>query len=195
MNDRDVLFRTILRTNRVILNDEDGERVVWITLLSRNAERDLYEQLIKDNVIEGSFSEFHTLIGISPRIRKTARQIIKETIISFPKRSHFNFDNPNPDLLVDDIYGETDLIQGYILFTPDEADGCVDWHFFNAEFDYYMRQLYSGKNYSWNDFLTELQENLAMWNTLLLAFRESILKMDFKPAWRKHHDSNVFGTF
>ena len=53
-----------------------------------------------------------------------------------------------------------------------------------AEFVQYKRQLADGKGYSWEYFLAEMSENPSLWDETLMAFRDALMKLDFKPLWQ-----------
>ena len=181
MTDKDIIMRTIFRSNRVLLFDNSASRASCIALIAYRAELTLYEILCNSRLFGGSLEDFHKLLGDSPKLRAAEREVIERTIIDFPFVSHFNYDNPKP-VLPESRYRDRSY-RGYRLFSESEAEGWIDYHLFHAETHFYLYQLYAAKNYSWLDFLDELQENDTMWLNLILSFWESVIRMDFKPAW------------
>ena len=174
--------REIIRSNKYLGIEDRKEQMAHAIYIGYKVMRDLYEILIDEEETDLPWDEFLEYIASSSEIIFAASRVVKVTILDYATTSLFNF--KNPDLSALDELEEYDTLRGYRLFSDKEAYALVEYHFLMAEVAYFFR-LRILKGYTWDQFTKELEKNGDTWNTLLFAFRESILKMDFKPEWHK----------
>lgn len=174
--------REIIRSNKYLGIENQKEQKAHAIYIAHKVMRDLYEILIDEEETDLPWDEFLDYIASTSEIVFAANKVVKATILAHPSTSRFNFKNPDLSALAE--LEEYDTLRGYRLFSDKEACSLVEYHFLMAEIAYFFR-LRLRKGYTWDQFTKELEKNGDTWNTLLFAFRESILKMDFKPEWRK----------
>lgn len=177
----------IVNTHFYMTLEDKKELDAYVCYLTYRVQRDLYE-LCKENgeLSDTSWREFVWDMRHRKRLREAAVIAAQETIREFRRKSSFNFDAENtaplPDSDLDDRSG--DRIYSSQLFPAEEGRAQVESILLTAEIVQYKRQLARGKAYSWKYFLAELAQDQALWHETLMAFRDALMNLDFKPLWR-----------
>ena len=113
--------------------------------------------------------------------------VLQETIKEFRRKGHFNFEAENVARFLDDS-DMADRKDGNIyssqLFPAEEGRAQVESILLTAEIVQYKRQLAMGKAYSWEYFLADMSQDQSLWNETLMAFRDALVNLDFKPLWQ-----------
>ena len=112
--------------------------------------------------------------------------VARETLKDFRSKGRFDFDVKEVKLILDsDIKdGSGSDIYSSQLFSVEEGRALVESILLTAEVVQYKRQLAEGKGYSWEYFLAEMSENPSLWDETLMAFRDALMKLNFKPLWQ-----------
>lgn len=160
----------------------------YVCYLTYRVQRDLYE-LCKESRLLGEMSwrEFVWDIRHWKRLRAAAIIVVQETIREFRHKRHFNFDAENVALILDDsdmADREAGNIYSSQLFPAEEGRTQVESILLTAEVVQYKRQLAKGKAYSWEYFLADLARDISLWEETLMAFRDALMTLDFKPLWQ-----------
>jgi len=170
---------------RIVLNDGEDLKA-YIFYLSYRVQRDLYEICKEKGILHGkTWDEFIMFVRSYHVIRDTAVSVFMNTLTDFLLNGYFDFKAPETIFRLDEESVKNDPIVMSRLFSDDESYDIINYILFNAEIIYYQYQLNAGKDYSWEQYLSELILNRQMMNTLMEAFRDALARMDFKPAWEK----------
>ena len=70
------------------------------------------------------------------------------------------------------------------LYEAEEGRCLIHERFLRAEVFQYRRQLNRGKDHSWEEYLQDVIQNSQLWDELVLAFRDALLRLDLKAVWR-----------
>lgn len=179
----------ILHSDRYMGIEDCKEQKAHAIFIAHKVMRDLYEILIDEEETDLPWDEFLEYIASKSGIIHLAGKVVMATILGYPSTSRFNFKNPGLSALAE--LEEYETLKGYSLFSDKEAFALVEYHFLMAEIAYFFR-LRVQRGYTWEQYTKELGRNGDTWNTLLFAFRESILQMDFKSEWRKLGSAELF---
>lgn len=182
--------REIIRSNKYLGIEDQKEQKAHVIYMAYKVMHDLYEILIDEEEIDLPWDEFLDYVASASEIVFAASKVVRGTIMEYPSTSRFNFKNPDLSMLAE--LEEYETLRGYQLYSDKEAYALVEYHFMMAETAYFFR-LRIQKGYTWDQYTEELEKNGDTWKTLLFAFRESILKMDFKPGWRKMASMDSLG--
>ena len=167
--------------------EDKNELDAYVCYLTYRVQRDLYEVGKKSGQFgELSWREFVWDVRHKKRVRDAAAVVARETLKDFRSKGRFDFDVKEVKLILDsDIKdGSGSDIYSSQLFSVEEGRALVESILLTAEVVQYKRQLAEGKGYSWEYFLAEMSENPSLWDETLMAFRDALMKLDFKPLWQ-----------
>lgn len=176
----------IINTHFYMTLEDKGELDAYVYYLTYRVQRNLYELFQEDGQFcDMSWQEFVWDIRHIKQIRDTAAMVARETLKNFRKKGHFNFDVKKVELFLDSDMDDRsgDNIYSAQLFTVEEGRALVESILLTAEAVQYKRQLARGKAYSWEDYLAELSQKSSLWEETLMAFRDALVNMDFRPLW------------
>ena len=177
----------IVNSHLYMTIEDKSELDAYVCYLTYRVQRDLYE-LFKESGLLGemSWQEFVWDMRHWKKLRDAAVIVAQETLKDFRNKRRFNFDAKNIALFCDadmadrkngDIYSSR-------LFDVEEGRAQVESILLTAELVQYKRQLAKGKAYSWEYFLADLAQDISLWEETLMAFRDALMSLDFKPFWQ-----------
>ena len=178
----------IVESHLYMTLEDKKELDAYVCYLTYRVQRDLYELCQEGGKIgELSWQEFVWDIRHWKRLRFAAIIVLQETIKEFRRKGHFNFEAENVARFLDDS-DMADRKDGNIyssqLFPAEEGRAQVESILLTAEIVQYKRQLAMGKAYSWEYFLADMSQDQSLWNETLVAFRDALVNLDFKPLWQ-----------
>lgn len=178
----------IVESHLYMTLEDKKELDAYVCYLTYRVQRDLYELCQEGGKIgELSWQEFVWDIRHWKRLRFAAIIVLQETIKEFRRKGHFNFEAENVARFLDDS-DMADRKDGNIyssqLFPAEEGRAQVESILLTAEIVQYKRQLAMGKAYSWEYFLADMSQDQSLWNETLMAFRDALVNLDFKPLWQ-----------
>lgn len=176
----------IIQSDRCVTLGHEHEVEVYARYLTYRVQRDLYELCQETGLLlDLRWDEFVLVMRQNKLARLVAVAVVRETLDSFYRCGHYNFDVTEVDFLRDgDLEDEDDdMIHSAMLFSPEEGRGIIEGLLFRGELTQYQRQLDRGRDFSWNQFLDELTLAGPLWNEVLMAFRDALVRLDFKPVW------------
>lgn len=105
--------------------------------------------------------------------------------MQFLAGGYFNFDNSDISLSFDDdaLAEDGDTLHSARLFPAHKGETLINAILYRAEQVQYARQFNRGKEYTWEQFISELSTNQVMWEETLNAFHDALERLDFKPLW------------
>lgn len=176
----------ILASNRYLTVERRSEIDALSCYVSYRVQRDLYD-LCRENgwFRDLPWAEFVLLMRANKPARNAAICVIFDTLSNFFVNERFNFDAASVSM----IYGgegedpNDDNISCAQLFSPDEGRAFIESFLFLTEITHYKRQLSQGKNYSWQQFLNQLEQDRTLWDEVLMGYRDALTRLNFKPAW------------
>ncbi len=176
----------IMASNRLVVLDAD-RMDSYVYYLTYRVQRDLYE-LCKENdsFSDLSWDEFVLIMRQYKPARDISVGVIRKTVSNFLERGSFNFQANSVEFFhdSDEAGKEEDWLHFAQLFPTDIGCALISLLIFRAEFLQYRRQLCSGRDFSWETYLEELTQDPAMWNEIITAFRDAVVRLDFKPVWQ-----------
>lgn len=187
----------IISTHFYMTLENKDELDAYVYYLTYRVQRDLYELLHEDGQFcDMSWQEFVWDIRQIKQIRDTAAMVVRETLKNFRKKGHFNFDVKEVELFLDSDMDDRrgGNIYSAQLFTVDEGRALVESILLTTEVVQYKRQLARGKAYSWEDYLAELSQKSSLWEETLMAFRDALANLDFKPFWNSEQLEEQYGA-
>ncbi|WP_251316811.1 hypothetical protein [Flintibacter muris] len=187
----------IISTHFYMTLENKDELDAYVYYLTYRVQRDLYELLHEDGQFcDMSWQEFVWDIRQIKQIRNTAAMVVRETLKNFRKKGHFNFDVKEVELFLDSDMDDRrgGNIYSAQLFTVDEGRALVESILLTTEVVQYKRQLARGKAYSWEDYLAELSQKSSLWEETLMAFRDALANLDFKPLWNSEQLEEQYGA-
>lgn len=203
IEDRDKNLRDILSSEDdmivsthfyVTLTNKD-ELDAYVCYLTYRVQRDLYEILKESGQFDGvSWREFVWDVRHTKRVRTAAIIVAQETLKDFRNKGHFNFDVKDVKIFVDNDMDDRSggNIYSAQLFSAEEGRAQVESILLTAEVVQYKRQLAGGKAYSWEGYLAELSQGTSLWDETLMAFRDALVNLDFKPFWKSERLKELF---
>ncbi len=159
----------------------------YVRYLTYRVQRDLYELCKESGELDDmSWREFVWDIRHWKQIQEAAMITVRETLEELRNKGSFDFDAVDVDLLLDsDLDDRKDgKIYSSKLLDAEEGRALVESILLRAEIIQYKRQLAKGKACSWEYFLADLAEEPSLWYDILVAFRNALAKLDFKPFWQ-----------
>lgn len=187
----------IISTHFYMTLENKDELDAYVCYLTYRVQRVLYELFQEDGQFcDMSWREFVWDIRHIKKIRDAAAMVARETLKDFRSKGHFNFDAKEvelfPDSDMDDRHSGN--IYSARLFPTEEGRALVESILLTAEVVQYKRQLARGKAYSWEDYLSELSQKSYLWEETLMAFRDALVKLDFRPRWNSEQLEEQYGT-
>ena len=182
----DCVMYEALGFHRFLSIEEQPLIQAYIFYLSYRVQYDLYELGKDAGLLDHlSWQDFVWAVRSHQRTRNRARLVAREAITRFPPDNYFNFEDtdtslPFEDELTDD---EGDSVYCSQLFSFDLGKALIDCLLLQIEIAQYRRQLHRGEDYAWEQFITELAADKAMWNEVMAALRGTLRRLDFKRYW------------
>lgn len=166
---------------------DEHELDTYVCYLTYRLQRDLYDVCKEGGELDDiPWSQFVWIMRHVEELRDMAAMVARETLKEFRRNGHLNFEVEHVELLNEnDKEDEKDeRIYSSRIFSAEEGRALVKSILLKAEMEQYKRQLEKGKAYSWEDFLAELVQDKSLWNEVLMAFRDALARIDFKPLCR-----------
>lgn len=159
---------------------------LYVLYLFYRVQLDLYEIGKETGLLDHiSWDDFVFAVRGHQRTRQKAYDVANEAITEATARGDFNFDSTLAELPFDDdtMGNDGDMIPCAQLFSFEDGAVLIDLLLVGIEIAQYFRQLYKGKDYDWEEFIIELEKGETMWEEVLVALRDTMAKLDFKPYW------------
>ena len=175
--------------------EDKNELDAYVCYLTYRVQRDLYEILKESGQLDGmSWREFVWGVRHTKWIRAAAVIVVQETLKDFRRQGRFNFGVKDVALSLDSDMDDPrgGNIYSSRLFPTEEGRALVESILLTAEVVQYKRQLANGKTYSWEDYMAELAQGPSLWNETLMAFRDALVNLDFKPLWKSERLEELF---
>lgn len=172
--------------NRLVTTDNIQAKHLCADLIAYKVLRALYD-ICKSAQEDSTWDDCVGIMRTTPQLLNAVAPVILYTMECFISGDGFNFNAEEVCLsdLIDkdepgDVNGELRAVK---LFSEDYGEFLVELFFLNAEVELYKLHLGTGKTFSWEEYLAELQENRAMWDTLQNAFYDGLKRLDFVSGW------------
>lgn len=177
-----------LLNTRYLSFENPYHRQAYVDYLSYRVQRDLYELVKGDGRLELedlSWREFVEALCYQKQSVKAAFIVARQTIMQFLTSGYFNFDSADVHLSFDDdaLAEDGDTVRSARLFPAYKGEALINAILYRAEQVQYARQLNRGKEYTWEQFIAELSSDQVMWEETVDAFRDALVRLDFKPLW------------
>lgn len=176
----------ILASNRYFTVERRGEIDALSCYVSYRVQRDLYDLCRENGWFRNlPWAEFVLLMRANKSARNAAIVVIFDTLSCFFANEHYDFDAAGVSM----IYGgegenpNDDRISCAQLFPSGEGRTFIESFLFLTEITHYKRQLSQGKDYSWQQYLNELEQDRTLWDEVLIGYRDALARLNFKPAW------------
>lgn len=187
----------IISTHFYMTLKNKDELDAYVCYLTYRVQRDLYELFQEDGQFcDMSWREFVWEIRHIKEIRDAAAMVARGTLKDFRSKRYFNFGVKDVKLFLDSDMDDQDgnNIYSARLFSAEEGRALVESILLTAEVVQYKRQLARGKAYSWENYLAELSQKSSLWEETLMAFRDALVKLDFRPRWNSEQLEEQYGT-
>ncbi|WP_298069853.1 hypothetical protein [uncultured Mailhella sp.] len=177
-------LRQLVRENQFSGLDSEAV-VVYGELLSFRVQRDYYEILRKKTGDPVTWESFLGLMQHFPGWVTASNAVLKYTLAQKSTGRFFNFHVKRIRLPADLTFDSGDgMLRSARLFDDTQRRAIVNAFFLQAEIDYYYQLRGRRRNYSWEKYQRDLGKNQRMWRAVDLAFRDGLLRLDFKPGWQ-----------
>ncbi len=177
---------SILTSNRYFTVERRGEIDAFACYVSYRVQRDLYDLCRENGWFRNlPWADFVLLMRANKSARNAAIVVVFETLSDFFSSECYDFDAKDVVLA----YGgdgedpNDDRISCAQLFSPDEGHALIESFLFLTEITHYKRQLGQGKDYSWQQYLDELERERTLWDEVVIGYRDALARLNFKPAW------------
>ncbi len=187
----------IISTHFYMTLENKNELDAYVCYLTYRVQRDLYELFQESGRLSDlTWQEFVWHVRHMKRVRDAAAMVARETLKDFRKKGHFNFDVKEVELFLDSDMDDRrgGNIYSARLFSAEEGRALVESILLTAEVVQYKRQIAEGKAYSWEDYLAELSQKSSLWEETLMAFRDALVKLDFRPRWNSEQLEEQYGA-
>lgn len=187
----------IISTHFYMTLENKDELDAYVCYLTYRVQRDLYELFQESGRLSDmTWREFVWHVRHMKRVRDAAAMVVRETLRDFRSKGHFNFGVKDVKLFLDSDMDDQDSSNIYSarLFSAEEGRALVESILLTAEAVQYKRQLARGKAYSWEGYLAELSQKSSLWNETLMAFRDALANLDFKPLWNSEQLEKQYGA-
>lgn len=187
----------IISTHFYMTLENKNELDAYVCYLTYRVQRDLYELFQESGRLSDlTWQEFVWHVRHMKRVRDAAAMVARETLKDFRKKGHFNFDVKEVELFLDSDMDDRrgGNIYSARLFSAEEGRALVESILLTAEVVQYKRQIAEGKAYSWEDYLAELSQKSSLWEETLMAFRDALANLDFKPLWNSEQLEEQYGA-
>lgn len=186
MPNSDFSLTAILASNRYFTVARQGEIDAFACYVSYRVQRDLYDLCRENGWFRNlPWAEFVLLMRANRPARNAAIAVIFETLKNFFTCERYNFDAAGVSMICggEGENSNDDRISCAQLFPPDEGHTFIESVLFLTEITHYKRQLSQGKDYSWQQYLNELEQDRTLWDEVLIGYRDALARLNFKPAW------------
>lgn len=186
---RSMMKRTLpaFLDNQQITSDNSEYRNACIKLIEYKVLRALYE-ISQEGVPKGeekfSWDDCVKVMRASPELLNVAEPVVLYTMEDFIINIGFDYEATGGHLIEENEPGMVNgVLQAVKLFSEETGEYLYDFFFLNAEVMFYNQQLSAGKNYSWKEYLAEIQSDRSMWDKIIAAVHDAFRRMDFKVGW------------
>lgn len=179
-------FTEILASNRYFTVERQGETEALACYVSYRVQRDFYDLCRENGWFRNlPWAEFVLLMRANKPARSAAIVVIFHTLSDFFSSGHYDFNAGDVSLIFggDGEDPDDDRISCAQLFSPDEGRLLIEGFLFLAEITHYKQQLKQGKDYSWTQYLDELERDRTLWDEVVIGYRDALARLNFKPAW------------
>ncbi len=177
----------ILSSGRYMSFDDANEIYAYIWYLSFRVQHDIYELCMESGrLADNSWDDFVRGMRKIKSLRDMAKIVLQRTLNNFLFEPQYNFDVETVELMKEGSYSamESDFMKCAELLSFEEGNCFIDAILFRAEVDQYRRQLRRKREYTWEQYLTELTQNKPLWDEVKKAFLDALSRLDFKPMWQ-----------
>lgn len=165
------------------------ELEAYAIYLTYRVQRDLYEMCQAMGEIQDmAWEKFIYFMRRNGHAQSTAVMVMQKTLQNFRDRGELRFGITEAELELELPQGanraDDQFYSAAKLFSDDTGQLLVASILARVEFVEYRRQLDQGKNYSWEHYIDELSQGKQMWHETVMAFRDALLRLNFKPFWQ-----------
>jgi hypothetical protein len=107
--------------------------------------------------------------------------VIRETLKEFYRHGQYNFEAGDTSFISAD--GTDEILHFSELFSPEEGRRHIENLLFRIELALYIRQPFQIGDYSWTDFIIEIQKG-PLWEQVWKTLWDTLVHLDFKPFWQ-----------
>lgn len=176
----------IAASNRYMTLASQNEIDVYVTYLTYRVQQDLYQLCQEYGLLRDlEWEDFVLLMRQHKPARTAAVVVVRETLKEFFHSGQYDFDAAEVKLIQDSDIGdgEDKILHCSNLFSRDEGSGMIEGVLFHAEVSHYRRLLSQGRDFLWQEYLNELEQKGPLWAQVYTAFRDALVRLDFKPVW------------
>lgn len=176
----------IITSNRYMTLASQNEIDVYVTYITYRVQQDLYQLCRECGLLRDlTWEDFVLLMRQHKPARTAAMVVVRETLKEFFHSGQYDFDAAEVKLIQDsDVEdGEDIILHCSNLFPKGEGSSLIEGILFHAEVSHYKRLRNQGKDFPWQEYLDELEQKGPMWAQVYTAFRDALVRLDFKPVW------------
>lgn len=180
------LVQEICKSNRYIMIENQKEIDAYVWYITYRVQQDLFDICKESETFaDVTWAQFLLVLRRYKKVRDVAVAVTHQTLFKFFQTGQYDFQKPIVRFLENDKESddENSIMYASQLFSACEGRKIIHTLFFRGELAYYQHYLNVKRNYSWESYLTALTQDKEMWNTLVTAFKDVLIRLDFKPAW------------
>lgn len=177
----------VVTSNRYMTLANQDEVDIYVIYMTYRVQQDLYQVCQESGLLYSlSWDDFVLLMRGHKPARAAAMVVVHETLKEFYLCGHYNFDVTEVTFIKDSGAGdgEDEILHCSNLFSPEEGSSLVEGILFRAEVSQYRRLLDQEKGCTWQEYLNKLGRKGLLWYQVYAAFKDALVRLDFKPVWK-----------
>ena len=157
-----------------------------IFFLTYCAEHAIYRVFQEDAALSDmTWDEFVYTLHSLGEIREIAVLAVRKTIQKWFSSPDFVLDTERNAFPIDERIPDpkSDKIHLAALFSDEVGRGLIEMILLKIEIHLHKQAQNSGRACSWEEFIQALSKDKGQWDDIIVALRNAIAQLDFKPAW------------
>ncbi len=150
------------------------------------AEYEIYCVFREDpELSDMTWNEFIYTLQDMVEVREIAVLAVRKTIQKWFSSPDFVPDTERKTFPIDENIPDksSDKVRLAALFSDDVGRGLIEMILLKIEMQLYRQAQGSKKAGSWEEFIQALSKDKSQWDDIIVALRNAIAQMDFKPEW------------
>ena len=185
-----VPFRDLLNAampvikSKVFVNIDYDELSAYATIIQCKVQRDLFEIIDEDDPGEITWDDFVLLMRNSKELRDSCINVIGRKL----ETAFFQYDFTPKKFDLSDYSGMPDdgMVSGAELLSTREGILLMGLFLYFAEQTHFNHLRETVRpDYTWEEYFCDLKCDNGLWMEVLTAYRNTILKLDFKENWQE----------
>lgn len=185
-----VPFRTLLNTampvirSKPFIDTDSGEMITYAQIVQYKVQRDLFTLCEEETPGTISWEDFVLVMRSSKELQDKCLDVIGRKL----ETAFFQYDFTERELdqsKVEEIFVE-DMLRGAKLLSDGEGRLLMGLFLYFAEQAHFNHlQDTTRPDYTWEEYFHDLSLGGNLWLAVILAFRNTILRLDFKEDWQE----------